>query len=65
MRTFFAPNFIKYLPAKITSSIFDIFELAKTSASGMFGVIKSNLNLGKGSGPINHLNSITIKKKFN
>ena len=27
--------------------------------------IKSNLNLGKGSGPINHLNSITINKKFN
>jgi hydroxymethylpyrimidine/phosphomethylpyrimidine kinase len=26
--------------------------------------IKSNLNLGKGSGPINHLNSITINKKF-
>ena len=27
--------------------------------------IKSNLNLGKGNGPINHLNSITVKKKFN
>ncbi len=27
--------------------------------------IKSNLKLGKGNGPINHLNSITIKKKFN
>jgi hydroxymethylpyrimidine kinase/phosphomethylpyrimidine kinase len=27
--------------------------------------IKSNLNLGKGNGPINHLNSITINKKFN
>ncbi len=27
--------------------------------------IKSNLNLGKGNGPINHLNSITLKKKFN
>ena len=26
--------------------------------------IKSNLNLGKGNGPINHLNSINIKKKF-
>ncbi len=26
--------------------------------------IKSNLNLGKGNGPINHLNSITLKKKF-
>ena len=26
--------------------------------------IKSNLNLGKGNGPINHLNSFTIKKKF-
>ena len=26
--------------------------------------IKSNLNLGKGNGPINHLNSITINKKF-
>ena len=27
--------------------------------------IKSNLNLGKGNGPINHLSSITLKKKFN
>ena len=26
--------------------------------------IKFNLNLGKGNGPINHLNSFTIKKKF-
>ena len=26
--------------------------------------IKSNLNLGKGNGPINHLNSIDINKKF-
>ena len=26
--------------------------------------IKSNLNLGKGNGPINHLNSLTISKKF-
>ena len=26
--------------------------------------IKSNLNLGKGNGPINHLNSITLKNKF-
>ncbi|MEC7169223.1 MAG: bifunctional hydroxymethylpyrimidine kinase/phosphomethylpyrimidine kinase [Pseudomonadota bacterium] len=26
--------------------------------------IKSNLNLGKGNGPINHLNSITLSKKF-
>ncbi len=26
--------------------------------------IKSNLNLGKGNGPINHLNSITVNKKF-
>ncbi len=27
--------------------------------------IRSNLNLGKGNGPINHLNSININKKFN
>ncbi len=27
--------------------------------------IKSNLKYGKGNGPINHLNSILIKKKFN
>ena len=27
--------------------------------------IKSNLKLGKGNGPINHLNSITIREKFN
>ena len=26
--------------------------------------IKSNLNIGKGNGPINHLNSITLKKSF-
>ena len=26
--------------------------------------IKSNLNLGKGNGPINHLNSLTLNKKF-
>ena len=26
--------------------------------------IKSNLNYGKGNGPINHLNSITLSKKF-
>ena len=26
--------------------------------------IKSNLSLGKGNGPINHLNSITLSKKF-
>jgi len=26
--------------------------------------IRSNLNLGKGNGPINHLNSININKKF-
>ena len=26
--------------------------------------IKSNLNLGKGNGPINHLNSITMNKRF-
>ena len=26
--------------------------------------IKSNLNYGKGNGPINHLNSITLNKKF-
>ena len=27
--------------------------------------IKSNLNLGKGKGPINHLHSIALNKKFN
>ena len=27
-------------------------------------VIRSNLNYGKGYGPVNHLNSIIIKKKF-
>ena len=26
--------------------------------------IKSNLNFGKGNGPVNHLNSINLKKKF-
>ena len=27
--------------------------------------IRSNLNLGKGNGPINHLNSIMLNKKIN
>ena len=27
--------------------------------------IKSNINIGKGKGPINHLNSINLNKKFN
>ena len=27
--------------------------------------IKSDLKFGKGNGPINHLNSITLNKKFN
>ena len=27
--------------------------------------IRTNLNLGKGNGPINHLNSITLNNKFN
>ncbi len=27
--------------------------------------IRSNINFGKGNGPINHLNSIILKKKFN
>ena len=26
--------------------------------------IKSNLNIGKGNGPINHLNSFKIKKEY-
>jgi len=26
--------------------------------------IKTNINLGKGNGPINHLNSIILNKKF-
>ena len=26
--------------------------------------IRSNLNYGKGQGPVNHLNSITVNKKF-
>ena len=29
------------------------------------GAIRSNLNFGKGNGPINHLNSIALNKKYN
>ena len=42
-------------------------DLTKSCESGIKYVneaIKSNLNLGKGKGPINHLNSFSLNKKF-
>ena len=42
-------------------------DLIKSCEQGIKYVIesiKSNLNYGKGNGPINHLNSITLNKKF-
>ena len=42
-------------------------DLIKSCELGIIYVndaIKTNINLGKGNGPINHLNSITLNKKF-
>jgi hydroxymethylpyrimidine/phosphomethylpyrimidine kinase len=42
----------------------DLINSCKLGIKYVNEAIKSNLNLGKGNGPINHLNSITLKKKF-
>jgi hydroxymethylpyrimidine/phosphomethylpyrimidine kinase len=55
------------LSSAITANLSCGKDLIKSCELGIKYVneaIKSNLNLGKGNGPINHLNSITINKKF-
>ena len=42
----------------------DLIKSCKLGIKYVNEAIKSNLNLGKGNGPINHLNSITLNKKF-
>jgi len=42
----------------------DLIKSCELSIKYVNEAIKSNLNLGKGNGPINHLNSITLNKKF-
>ena len=55
------------LSSAITANLSCGKDLIKSCELGIKYVneaIKSNLNLGKGNGPINHLNSITINKEF-
>ena len=55
------------LSSAITANISCGKDLIKSCELGIKYVneaIKSNLKLGKGNGPINHLNSITLNKKF-
>jgi len=55
------------LSSAITANLSCGKDLIKSCELGIKYVndaIKSNLNLGKGNGPINHLNSITLNKKF-
>ena len=55
------------LSSAITANLSCGKDLIKSCELGIKYVneaIKSNLNLGKGNGPINHLNSITLRKKF-
>ena len=42
----------------------DIIKSCELGIKYVNEAIKSNLKLGKGNGPINHLNSITLNKKF-
>ena len=58
----FGNFFKKYKYAFNTDKNFikDLFKI-----KNLIEAIKSNINLGKGNGPINHLNSFTINKKFN
>ena len=42
----------------------DLIKSCEQSIKYVNEAIKSNLNLGKGNGPINHLNSIILNKKF-
>ena len=55
------------LSSAITANLSCGKDLIKSCELGIKYVneaIKSNLNLGKGNGPINHLNSIILNKKF-
>jgi len=55
------------LSSAITANLSCGKDLIKSCELGIKYVndaIKSNLNLGKGNGPINHLNSISLNKKF-
>ena len=55
------------LSSAITANLSCGKDLIKSCELGIKYVneaIKSNLSLGKGNGPINHLNSITLSKKF-
>jgi len=55
------------LSSAITANLSCGKDLIKSCELGIKYVneaIKSNLNLGKGNGPINHLNSITLNKEF-
>ena len=55
------------LSSAITANLSCGKDLIKSCELGIKYVneaIKSNLNLGQGNGPINHLNSITLNKKF-
>ena len=55
------------LSSAITANLSCGKDLIKSCELGIKYVneaIKSNLKLGKGNGPINHLNSITLIKKF-
>ncbi len=42
----------------------DLFKSCELGIKYVNEAIKSNINLGKGNGPINHLNSFTIDKRF-
>jgi len=42
----------------------DLIKSCELGIKYVYESIKSNLNLGKGSGPINHLNSIILNRKF-
>ena len=56
------------LSSAITANLSCGKDLIKSCELGIKYVneaIKSNLNLGKGNGPVNHLNSISLNKKFN
>ena len=55
------------LSSAITANLSCGKDLIKSCELGIKYVneaIKSNMNLGKGNGPINHLNSIIVSKKF-
>ena len=55
----------------LSSAITTFFSCGKTLKNSCYlatkyvnDAIRSNIKYGKGNGPINHLNSITLNKKF-